>query len=236
MVLFINDRPIRIIERHLLPSILKNDIDYILLDGRQKLQAPKAWRGHIIVEFCREELLKQFFKFVTENRKTHFESIHFIVSDKKKAKKLVKSHYTIIEAAGGVIQNDQNELLMIYRLGVWDLPKGKVDKGETLRATAEREVMEECNIKVNVGAKAGTTWHNYTRKGKNILKKTTWYHMICTDDSEMLPQQEEDIEAIEWKTPSKMHECIQDSYLSIHFALFQAGRIMSVPKLFQRIR
>ena len=234
MVLFINDRPIRLIEEHLLPTILQNNITYVTLDGKQKLDAPTTWKGHIIVKNCKLELLEQFFKDINDNKKTQFSSIHFVVEDKKKAKKLGKGLYTIIEAAGGVIQNYANELLMIYRLGVWDLPKGKVDKGETLRVTAEREVMEECNIKVKVGAKAGTTWHNYTRKGKCILKKTTWYHMVCTDDSDMLPQQEEDIEAIEWKTPRKMKNCIEGSYSSIHFALFQAGRVMEVPNLFER--
>ena len=48
--------------------------------------------------------------------------------------------FNIIKAGGGVVNNNKNQILFIYRLKRWDLPKGKLDKGETIRECAEREV------------------------------------------------------------------------------------------------
>jgi 8-oxo-dGTP pyrophosphatase MutT (NUDIX family) len=130
-----------------------------------------------------------------------------------------------VKAAGGIVKNDANELLMIHRLGKWDLPKGKMDKGEIPTQTAVREVEEECNIKVKLLDKACTSWHTYTFKGKSVLKQTKWYHMECLDDSEMRPQQEEDIEDIRWMDAAKVEAAILNTYLSIIYILTE-GKIL----------
>lgn len=106
--------------------------------------------------------------------------------------------YKIIGAAGGVVRNDKNEVLMIFRLGVWDLPKGKIDKGETPEIAAVREIQEETGLnEVELGDFLCHTYHTYTMKEKRILKKTWWYKM-STPEMTLIPQTSEDIEEATW--------------------------------------
>lgn len=111
------------------------------------------------------------------------------------------SFYKIIEAAGGLVANEdafKDNLLVMFRRGSWDLPKGKIDEGETPEIAAVREVEEETGVKnVKLGKKLGDTYHTYEQKGKRILKKTYWYAMT-TPHNELTPQTEEDIERLEW--------------------------------------
>ena len=104
---------------------------------------------------------------------------------------------------------------MIYRLNKWDLPKGKLKKKESPVEGAKREVEEECNIRVLSQEKICATWHSYIRKGKRILKKTDWYLMNCTDDSEMGPQMEELIEDVRWFERKDVKKALKGSYRSI---------------------
>ena len=106
---------------------------------------------------------------------------------------------------------------MIYRMKKWDLPKGKLDPGESDIEAAKREVEEECNVKVAVKKKLCTTWHTYTMKKNKILKKTVWYTMTLTDGSSMKPQLEEDIEELRFMTPKEVFHALQHSYKSIAF-------------------
>ena len=107
--------------------------------------------------------------------------------------------YKIIEAAGGVVFNEKNEILMIYRLKTWDLPKGKIDAGETPEKAAVREVEEETGIsQINLGPLLTKSYHTYkNRKGRRILKRTFWYRMD-TKAQKLIPQTEENIEIAEW--------------------------------------
>ncbi len=109
-----------------------------------------------------------------------------------------QSCFKILEAAGGLVTNPEGKLLVFFRRGSWDLPKGKIDPGETPEQAALREVEEETGLKkLTLGEFAGFTWHTYTQKGERILKKTWWYHMQSAD-SDVTPQTEEDIEEIRW--------------------------------------
>jgi ADP-ribose pyrophosphatase YjhB (NUDIX family) len=106
--------------------------------------------------------------------------------------------YKIIEAAGGVVRNDKNEVLVIFRLGIWDLPKGKIDKGETPEIAAVREIQEETGLNdVKLGDFICHTYHTYTMKEKRVLKKTWWYKM-STPEMTLIPQTTEDIEQAIW--------------------------------------
>ncbi len=106
-----------------------------------------------------------------------------------------------LEAAGGYVLNDQGHLLVFYRRGSWDMPKGKIDPGETPEAAALREVQEETGLEqLDLGDLIGHTYHTYEHKGKRILKKTWWYKME-TRQTTVVPQTEEDIERIEWVEP-----------------------------------
>lgn len=104
-----------------------------------------------------------------------------------------------IVAAGGIIYNDKNEILTIFRRGFWDLPKGKVDAGETIENAALREVEEETGAKTRVrNSNALRTYHCYIVKGKECIKETYWYDMDLADDTNLQPQAEEDILAVKF--------------------------------------
>ena len=108
------------------------------------------------------------------------------------------SLFKVIEAAGGVVFNQKKEVLVIFRRDFWDLPKGKIDKGESPEKAAVREVQEETGLEnVILGKHILNTYHTYELKDKRILKKTYWYEMKTTD-IELIPQTEEDIEQAEW--------------------------------------
>ena len=111
----------------------------------------------------------------------------------------MEARFKLIEAAGGLVRNAAGEGLFIFRRGHWDLPKGKIDKGETVEQAAVREVQEETGItQVTLGAALPTTYHTYrNRKDKRVLKRTYWFEMTTTD-TELIPQTEEDIEAAVW--------------------------------------
>ena len=106
--------------------------------------------------------------------------------------------YDIIGAAGGVVSNEKNEVLMIFRRNSWDLPKGKIDDGELPEQAAVREVQEETGLNdVKLGELMVYTYHTYDMKGKRILKKTWWYTMSTTETA-LTPQTSEDIEEAIW--------------------------------------
>lgn len=105
----------------------------------------------------------------------------------------------IVHAAGGVVFNAANELLVIQRLGHWDLPKGKVDPGESFPTAAVREVAEETGVSGLQRKEAlSITYHIYARIGW-VLKPTHWYRMRCPGRPLLVPQAEEGITAADWK-------------------------------------
>lgn len=134
----------------------------------------------------------------------------------EKSKKLLWKHFTLIQAAGGLIENEKKEILMIFRRGKWDLPKGKLDEGETLEACAVREVKEETGL-TNVQLKKciATTFHTYTEFGRHILKESHWYRMKAASSEPLKPQTEEDIQHIEWVKPAALNEKLKNTFPSI---------------------
>lgn len=125
--------------------------------------------------------------------------------------------FKIIEAAGGVVRNNFNEILFIYRRKKWDLPKGKLDKGEIPEKAAIREVQEETGLeKVIVEKPVCNTYHIYRLKDKLVLKTTYWYSMLCRDCNTLIPQQEEDIEKAEWVPNTRLKNVLADTYGTIY--------------------
>jgi len=123
--------------------------------------------------------------------------------------------YKVIDAAGGIIRNDKNEILFIFRKGKWDLPKGKVDEGELIKDAAEREVKEECGIQdLTVGKLFGYTYHTYTESGKQILKRTYWYEMESADKT-FIPQAEEGITEVTWIPQADLQKVLKKSFRSV---------------------
>lgn len=123
--------------------------------------------------------------------------------------------FKIQEAAGGYVLNQKGQLLVFYRRGSWDMPKGKIDPGETPEIAAVREVQEETGlVHVELHDFLQHTWHTFEHKGQRILKKTWWYRME-TSDEQVVPQTEEDIEEIRWVEPSAWVEAEKQVYGSI---------------------
>lgn len=129
--------------------------------------------------------------------------------------------FRIVYAAGGAVFNTDGALLLMKRKGVWDLPKGKLDKGESRVNAAVREVEEECNVfDIEVNHKIGLTYHLYFEK-KWLLKETHWYHMNTADWGQAKPQVEEEIEEINWVNREKLDISALDTYQNIRYVLRQ---------------
>lgn len=128
-------------------------------------------------------------------------AVHFptIIVSKSKIKtwKSVLNKIRMVYAAGGLVQNHDGKYLFFYRRGSWDLPKGKLDKGEKNRQAAIREVKEEVGLDCKIISGLPTTYHTYFDKGKLVLKETAWYKMQSIN-SKVTLQYEEDIEKYKW--------------------------------------
>jgi 8-oxo-(d)GTP phosphatase len=216
MVIFIDDKPIKIISKKDFKNLHGDDFD-TLFDARLDKFSEKSFLGHVLILNADKTTIEKFFKGLFEYKYNGFQSISLVVEDKKITENQVKSYYKVIKAAGGVVFNAENKILMMNRLKKWDLPKGKRDDGEKSKETAIREVAEECNIKVELGDKICTTWHTYNHNGKDVLKRTKWYKMKCTDDSKMKPQLEEDITELKWMDEKEIKQALMNSYSSIRF-------------------
>lgn len=123
------------------------------------------------------------------------------------------SAYRYIQAAGGIVKNEQDEILMILRRGKWDFAKGKVEENEELAAAALREVQEETGIVAEiVHTKSFSTFHCYDTYGENMLKETFWFEMFAPSDQSLQPQTSEDIEKVVWIPETEVAELLKDSY------------------------
>ncbi|MCB9203262.1 MAG: NUDIX domain-containing protein [Flavobacteriales bacterium] len=126
------------------------------------------------------------------------------------------SKFNIIYAAGGVVKNKDNQILFIHRLGKWDLPKGKVEKGEEYESAGIREVEEECGItNVEILNFRKNTYHLYFQNNVYNLKITYWYDMIYDGNEKLIPQIEENIDKVEWKDETESQKAINQSYSNI---------------------
>lgn len=126
-----------------------------------------------------------------------------------------KNKFTVVEAGGGVVQNNENEILFIFRNGKWDLPKGKVEEGETIPETAIREVEEECGItNLILNEFSTTTYHIYEENDREILKISHWYKM-AGNAGELKPQLEEGITEVIWKNKEEVKMAMQNTYPNI---------------------
>ena len=124
-----------------------------------------------------------------------------------------RKKFTLVKAAGGLVENKKKEILMIFRRGKWDLPKGKLDKGETLEECAIREVEEETGLKnIKLLGPLITTCHTYHEGTKFILKESHWYRMQVTGDQKLIPQTDEDIQQIHWVNTNDMGKYLKNSY------------------------
>jgi len=119
-------------------------------------------------------------------------------------------------AAGGVVTNEKGKVLFIYRNDKWDLPKGKLDKGESIEKCAIREVEEETGVSgLEIENFLRTTYHILKRNGKPKLKEVHWYAMKTEYKGKLKGQKNEGIVKVKWKGPKKIKEALENSYLNI---------------------
>ncbi len=218
MIIFINDRPIRVINTQKSQSISTTNMD-VLMDAQLDVLEEKKILGHVMIVNVVFSTIDRLFAIIKSSDLLDMQSIVLVCEDKKMIKDYIKSKFKLIKAAGGVIKNDNDQILLMYRLKKWDLPKGKLDKNETSEVAALREVEEECGVKAKIIDKLCTTYHTYTYKNEYILKQTKWYAMHLIDDSKMQPQIEEDIEKLEWMNQETLRFAMTKTYSSIRYVL-----------------
>ena len=211
MKIFIKDIPVIIISRQ---EFIKTSAYDRVFEGPELKLTTDTLVGEVLVKNASGGLVDQFLVFLKQNKFKKLQEITFKVDDYEMVVESLKKDYTIIKAAGGLVLNE-GQVLMIWRLKKWDLPKGKLNKGEKPKSAAVREVEEECNVRVKPGKKICHTWHTYKQNGRRILKKTYWYRMYCVDDSNMKPQHEENIEDIQWMNETELKEAFYNTYPSI---------------------
>jgi 8-oxo-dGTP pyrophosphatase MutT (NUDIX family) len=139
----------------------------------------------------------------------------FFSDDPEQALNDFSKDYIQIEAAGGLVRNMAGAYLFIFRRGKWDLPKGKLDPGETIEEAAVREVQEECGIRhLQLGKKLCETFHIYQEKKKQYLKRSYWFEMQ-TEEAALVPQTEEDITDIRWIAKEDFAQVKANTFASI---------------------
>ncbi len=138
---------------------------------------------------------------------------------------MLRESYLCIEAGGGVVHNEDGDVLMIFRRGKWDLPKGKRDEGESIEACAMREVMEETGLaQLKLHHRIGETFHVYTQGAKDMLKQTYWFEMSASKSAILQPQQSENIMVAKWIPEKKLGLYMHQTYDAIREILIKSGR------------
>lgn len=223
MNVFINDIPL-IIKKNS-EKVYKHRYDLIL--NPEDEFTSKDLIGDVLIRDVTDGFIDRLLRLMEVKKLKKLKSLTLLARKKKRLILHLKDQFRIVKAAGGLVVKD-GMILMIYRLGMWDLPKGKLKKEEDPGVGALREVEEECSITVELGEELPSTWHSYAYNGNKILKKTSWYIMQCLDDSLMKPQAEESIEEVRWMTPQEALSVLDESYASIalvvrHYLSEQAG-------------
>jgi len=212
MQLFINDIPIKLCNLNEFDETQTFDLT---ITKKGRISAEEL-SGIVLFKKASNSQVSELLQLIEQNPFNQLRSVTLVSTDYGSLKDYVRGMYKIIRAAGGLVRKD-DKVLMIYRLKKWDLPKGKIEKGENATRTAIREVEEECNVKVSLDWKICATWHTYTLKGKRVLKKTNWYAMGLENDSKISPQKDEDIEEVRWMNGKGVYHAMENTYRSIRY-------------------
>lgn len=171
--------------------------------------------------------IKSIIKQVNRGQLTHINLYH---AKGKKLLKFLKKKLPLVVAGGGMVFNDHSEILFIKRNGKWDLPKGKLEKKETIEECAVREVSEETGCQdLVLGDLITVTYHVFKRNGKFKLKETYWYKMTTSYSGPLEPQPSEGIKKVRWKNFEKSQKALTMSYENIKL-LFPKEYLISNPK------
>ena len=226
MNVFINDIPLIIKKAG--EKVYKHHYDLILDEGMTF--SSKELIGDVLIRSANDAIVDRIVRLMEVKKLKKLRTLTLITEKKKKLILHLKDQFKIVKAGGGLVIKD-GKLLMIYRLGMWDLPKGKLNKKENPQEGALREVEEECNIQVRAVRTLPKTWHSYAYKGNKILKRTSWYLMECLDDSLMKPQAEEFIEEVKFMSPEEVEAILPQAYASIAFVIHYYLRAAKLGKV-----
>ncbi len=161
---------------------------------------------------------------IHEMRKEKIHAGIFIHTDLEVLRKAVWKKFLLVKAGGGLVRNGEGKYLFIFRRGIWDLPKGKLDPGETIEQCAVREVGEETGLRgVQSDGPLVVTYHTYDENGKHILKETHWYRMRVTDTTGLKPQLEEQITELRWADVAETAVLLKHTFPSIVDVIRSAG-------------
>jgi len=184
-------------------KIYIKDTLLVLIDSKDLKKTKSTLGNELVTKYAgKKKYLLNFIDKAEKDTKCNCIIIH--AEDLKMLWKDFKSLFKIVKAAGGLVLNKKKEGLLIYRRGFWDMPKGKMEKGEKKMVAAVREVEEETGATdLFIEGKLATTYHTYKYKiNKRVLKKTYWY-LMHTNVKNLQPQAEEDIELAEWRDLDK---------------------------------
>jgi ADP-ribose pyrophosphatase YjhB (NUDIX family) len=222
MIIFINDIPVRIFRADKQPD--EGRVNLIIDASEEPLTQAKLIH-HVWVQNVSEDDLSLLLNFLDSKVPTNLFSLFLSVNNYDRIKQFLREKFKVVKAAGGLVRK-KDKFLMIYRMKKWDLPKGKIEKGEKNRKAAAREVQEECNVTVKLDRKICTTWHTYTMNKRAMIKKTRWYIMDVVDDSKMRPDPSEDIEETRWMNRKEVYHALEHSYKSINYVFEQYYEMM----------
>lgn len=224
MIIFINDIPVRILKADEKPDQGRVNL---VIDASEEALTQAKLNHHVWVQNVSDEDLSTLLNFLDSRVPTSLLSLYLSVVNYDGIKQFLRNKFKVVKAAGGLVRK-KDKFLMIYRMKKWDLPKGKIDRGEKNRKAASREVQEECNVTVKVDAKICTTWHTYTMNKRAMIKKTRWYVMDVIDDSKMRPDPSEDIEETRWMNRKEVYHALEHSYKSISYVFEQYYEMMEI--------
>lgn len=181
------------------------------------------YRHHPDAVFIDEYSTAAINSLLHEINKPRFHAGIILSKDLQELKESFFKHFHLIQAGGGLVKNKNQEILMIFRRGKWDLPKGKLDEGETIEQCAKREVEEETGVhQLTIIRHLTITYHTYNLFGKHNLKETHWYLMNAGGDDELIPQTEEEITEIIWAKKEELSKYLENTFPTIEMVLQEA--------------
>lgn len=174
-----------------------------------------AFENALILRFFHKELSEFLIDLLLNGKR--IETIFIVVDKPDMAFEQFQLHFKMMDAAGGLVKNAEGAYLFIHRLFKWDLPKGKLEKGESPEEGAMREVEEECGVNgLSISKELTSTYHIYELKGEMVLKRTHWFEMETAFQGDLIPQVEEQITAVKWMTKSEIGQLVlTNTYASL---------------------